>query len=41
MALPLVIAGIGHREAARKVRAALDQVGLLHKEKRRPDALHG
>ncbi|MEX0709458.1 MAG: cell division ATP-binding protein FtsE [Woeseia sp.] len=39
VALPLVIAGIGHREAARKVRAALDQVGLLHKEKRRPETL--
>ena len=39
VALPLVIAGIGHREAARKVRAALDQVGLLHQEKRRPETL--
>jgi len=39
VALPLVIAGIGHREAARKVRAALDQVGLLHKEKQRPETL--
>lgn len=37
--LPLVIAGIGHREAARKVRASLDQVGLLHKEKQRPETL--
>ena len=27
VALPLIIAGVGHREAARKVRAALDQVG--------------
>ena len=36
VALPLVIAGVGHREAGRKVRAALDQVGLLHKEKRKP-----
>ncbi len=39
VALPLVIAGLGHREAARKVRAALDQVGLLHKEKQRPETL--
>ena len=39
VALPLVIAGIGHREAARKVRAALDQVGLLHKERQRPETL--
>lgn len=37
--LPLVIAGVGHREAARKVRAALDQVGLLHKEKHNPETL--
>ncbi len=39
VALPLVIAGVGHREGARKVRAALDQVGLLHKEKQRPETL--
>ena len=39
VALPLVIAGIGHRDAARRVRAALDQVGLLHKEKRAPETL--
>ena len=39
VALPLVIAGIGHREAARKVRAALDQVSLLHKEKQYPETL--
>jgi cell division transport system ATP-binding protein len=37
--LPLVIGGISHRDAARKVRAALDQVGLLHKEKRNPETL--
>lgn len=37
--LPLVIAGTGHRETARKVRAALDQVSLLHKEKRNPETL--
>ncbi|MDG2375200.1 MAG: cell division ATP-binding protein FtsE [Woeseiaceae bacterium] len=39
VALPLVIAGIGHREAARKVRAALDQVSLLNKEKQFPETL--
>lgn len=39
VALPLVIAGIGHREAARKVRAALDQVSLLDKEKQFPETL--
>jgi len=39
VALPLVIAGVGHREAGRRVRAALDQVGLLHKEKQNPETL--
>ena len=39
VALPLVIAGVGHREAARRVRAALDQVGLLHKERQTPETL--
>jgi cell division transport system ATP-binding protein len=39
VALPLVIAGLSHREAARRVRAALDQVGLLDKEKRLPETL--
>ena len=39
VALPLIIAGIGHRDAARRVRAALDQVSLLHKEKRLPETL--
>lgn len=39
VALPLVIAGIGQREAARKVRAALDQVGLLNKERQSPETL--
>jgi cell division transport system ATP-binding protein len=37
--LPLVIAGVSHRDAGRKVRAALDQVGLLQKEKRKPETL--
>jgi cell division transport system ATP-binding protein len=39
VALPLVIAGVGHREAGRRVRAALDQVGLLHKENQNPETL--
>lgn len=39
VALPLVIAGVGHREAARKVRAALDQVSLLNKERQFPETL--
>ncbi len=39
VALPLIIAGLSRRDAARKVRAALDQVGLLHKEKRSPETL--
>ena len=39
VALPLVIAGIGHREAAHKVRAALDQVSLLNKENQFPETL--
>ena len=39
VALPLVISGIGHRDAARRVRAALDQVGLLEKERQRPETL--
>ena len=33
------IVGVGHREASRRVRAALDQVGLLHKEKQNPETL--
>ena len=39
VALPLVIAGVGNREAGRRVRASLEQVGLLHKEKRNPETL--
>ena len=39
VALPLIIAGVGHREAGRKVRAALDQVGLLKKDKQNPETL--
>jgi len=39
VALPLIIAGVSHRDAGRRVRAALDQVGLLSKEKRNPQTL--
>ncbi len=39
VALPLIIAGANRRDAGRRVRAALDQVGLLHKEKKRPETL--
>jgi len=39
LALPLVIAGLGNREIQRRVHAALDQVGLLPKEKSTPRAL--
>jgi cell division transport system ATP-binding protein len=39
VALPLVIAGVGERESSRRVRAALDQVGLLKYEQAMPDEL--
>ena len=39
VALPLIISGIGYRDAGRRVRAALDQVGLLEQEKQRPQTL--
>jgi cell division transport system ATP-binding protein len=39
VALPLIIDGASTREIGRKVRAALDQVGLLSKERRMPIAL--
>lgn len=39
VALPLIIAGVSHRDAGRRVRAALDQVSLLHKEKQLPEML--
>jgi cell division transport system ATP-binding protein len=39
--LPLAITGFDRREAARRVRAALDKVGLLAKEKALPIALSG
>jgi cell division transport system ATP-binding protein len=39
VALPLVIAGFGRREIERRVRAALDQVGLLGRETHPPVTL--
>ncbi len=41
VALPLMIAGYEHREIGRRVRAALDKVGLLSKEKNTPIMLSG
>ncbi len=41
VALPLMIAGYEHREIGRRVRAALDKVGLLSKEKSTPIMLSG
>ncbi|WP_144392441.1 cell division ATP-binding protein FtsE [Pleionea sediminis] len=41
VALPLIIAGYPHREIGRRVRAALDKVGLLSKEKLHPIMLSG
>ncbi|MHB1240878.1 MAG: cell division ATP-binding protein FtsE [Gammaproteobacteria bacterium] len=41
VALPLVIEGFRHQEIARRVRAALDKVGLLDKEKLAPVTLSG
>jgi len=41
VAMPLIIAGYTHREIAKRVRAALDQVGLLNKEKALPITLSG
>ncbi|MBF7052756.1 MULTISPECIES: cell division ATP-binding protein FtsE [Halomonas] len=41
VALPLTIQGVEPRESARRVRAALDKVGLLHREKALPIELSG
>ena len=41
VALPLIIAGYRHQEIGRRVRAALDKVGLLSKEKLLPITLSG
>ena len=41
VALPLQIAGYNHREIGRRVRAALDKVGLLERERASPITLSG
>jgi len=41
VALPLIIAGYRHREVGKRVRAALDQVDLLNREKAAPITLSG
>lgn len=41
VALPLVVAGYAHSEIRRRVRAALDKVDLLSKERQFPVALSG
>jgi cell division transport system ATP-binding protein len=41
IALPLVIRGLSHADLARRVRAALDAVGLLGREKSLPRTLSG
>jgi cell division transport system ATP-binding protein len=41
VALPLIIAGFSHRDIGKRVRAALDKVGLLSKEKKYPITLSG
>ena len=41
VALPLIIAGYDHREVGRRVRAALDKVGLLDRERALPVTLSG
>ncbi len=39
VALPLVVSGHGHAEIGRRVRAALDKVGLLERERQYPNML--
>jgi cell division transport system ATP-binding protein len=41
VALPLQVSGVSLRDQGRRVRAALDKVGLLHKENDNPIALSG
>lgn len=41
VALPLIIAGYSRHDIARRVRASLDKVGLLSKEKKYPITLSG
>ena len=39
VALPLIIAGVSRQDAGKRVRASLEQVGLLNKEHRNPEQL--
>ena len=41
VALPLIVSGYSHQEVARRVRAALDKVSLLSKERKYPLSLSG
>lgn len=41
VAMPLIVSGIGRKEIGRRVRAALDKVSLLKKEKAYPVTLSG
>ncbi|MCQ8106407.1 cell division ATP-binding protein FtsE [Methylomonas sp. SURF-2] len=41
VALPLIVSGYSHQDIARRVRAALDKVSLLGKEKKHPLSLSG
>jgi len=41
VALPLVVTGVPHRDIGKRVRAALDKVGLLDKERASPVTLSG
>jgi len=41
VAMPLVVAGLRHQEIGRRVRASLDKVGLLTKERAYPITLSG
>ncbi len=41
VALPMIVAGFGYQDISKRVRAALDKVGLLGKEHKNPLALSG
>jgi cell division transport system ATP-binding protein len=41
VALPLIVSGVNHQEVSRRVRASLDKVSLLGKEKKYPLHLSG
>jgi len=41
VAMPLIVSGVGRKETGRRVRAALDKVSLLNKEKAYPITLSG